>query len=152
MIFDNIRNKNIYSDKDEKLALAFDFIKRACDESLADGKYDIIKDGEMYAMVQSYKTKPISDGRYEGHRRYIDVQYVICGCESIFVSEISKFKTDAPYDHCRDIEFFSDVDGGCELVLSDGDFAVFYPNDIHKPGMTYKSESDIKKIVVKIEL
>ena len=42
-----------------------------------------LKDNKMFANVHTYKTKPESDCRFEGHRNMIDVQYIIKGGEFI---------------------------------------------------------------------
>ena len=51
MIFDNIRNCKMYYGVNERFEKAFDFIKKAVEENLEVGKYEI--DGkEVYALVQ----------------------------------------------------------------------------------------------------
>ena len=40
-----------------------------------------------------------------------------------------------------------------KVVLESGEYAILYPNDIHKPGMTFGNEpTNVKKIVVKIKI
>lgn len=151
MIFDNIANCDKYSLIDKRLSAAFDFLKKA-DSSLPDGRYELLPDGEMFASVQSYMTKAPEDSKLEGHRKYIDVQYVLRGTEIIECADISRLRSDIAYDGDRDIEFFEDAAGLCSLCLSDGDFSIFYPNDIHKPGMKNGESIAVKKIVVKIRV
>lgn len=151
MIFDNILNCGRYAKYDPSLERAFDFIKKAVEEGYDVGRYEILPDGEMYAFVQEYNSKPECECSFEGHRRYIDVQFLISGCEQIDIIDLSRSESKVKYDVERDIEFFVASSAVTSLVLADGDFGVFYPNDIHRPGMAYADSSPVRKIVVKIK-
>ena len=53
------------------------------------------------------------------------------------------------YDKEKDVEFlngkkFNFVD------VQEGDFVIFYPNDVHAPMLSVKEPTDIKKVIVKI--
>ena len=49
--------------------------------------------------------------------------------------------------------FYADKEDASTLVAKSGDFAIFFPNDIHKPGMTFgDTPSEVKKIVVKVRV
>src|SRR2546423_457006 len=65
---------------------------------LKPGRYDL--DGErVYALVQQYTTKPVEQSQFEAHRRYIDVQYVHAGRETILWAPIATLGTvTMPYD------------------------------------------------------
>ncbi len=49
--------------------------------------------------------------RWEAHRRYIDIQFVISGRQIIGYCDISQLAPDKGYDAERDLEFLSDGDG-----------------------------------------
>lgn len=151
MIFDSIKNKELYIANNESFNKAFEFIKRAVEQDLPAGKYEI--DGnEIYASVQEYTTKNPEEGLFEGHKKYIDVQYVISGVEQIYVVDVSKTETAKEYDEKIDAAFFTCRDEYCNAVLEAGDFCIFYPHDIHKPGLSFGKNSSVKKIVVKIAI
>jgi len=38
------------------------------------------------------------------------------------------------------------------VVLKEGDFAIFLPEDAHMPGAAFKEPAKVKKIVVKVQL
>lgn len=152
MIIDTLKNCEIYYGMNAGFEKAFDFIKKATSENLPAGKYEI--DGSnIYAMVQEYKTKAPEEAKFEAHRKYIDIQYIISGVEKMEMIDVSKATEITEYDAEKDFQFF---DYGNTAVLGcfeDEDFAVFFPQDVHKPGMAVDSGSSaVKKIVVKIKV
>ena len=87
MIKDNLQNCAIYYGAHKNFEKAFDFIKKVELENLPVGKYEI--DGkDLYASVQEYNSKLETEAKNEGHRNYIDIQYVVCGEEVIDVCDI----------------------------------------------------------------
>ena len=54
------------------------------------------------------------------------------------------------YDAERDILFYTDVQNEVELIMRPGNFAVFFPEDIHRPGCADGQAAKIRKIVVKV--
>jgi len=152
MIVDNLSNSKMYYGLSNKFEKAFDFIKKTIEENLPVGKYEI--DGtEVYGLVQEYTSKTEEQGKFEGHRKYIDIQYIISGIETIEVIDISKAKANTEYNNVKDIEFYDNNEKTGSVVLEDGEYAILYPNDIHKPGLAFKGEnSPVKKIVVKVKI
>ncbi len=147
MIFDKIKNISQYSNLNKNLKKGFEFILNNNLKNFENGKYEI--DGEkIYANIQEYETK--EDGLFEAHRKYIDIQYVISGFEKIEVCEISELKENIPYDKEKDLIFFEGK--GSFVSLKEGYFAVFYPQDGHKPCLTDESISNVKKVVVKVAI
>ncbi len=151
MIFDKVSNCEKYFVANDKYEKAFEFIKKAVEEDLPDGKYEIIGD-DLFASVQSYTTRKNEDCKFEGHRRYIDIQYMVSGIEAIEVVDIEKTKSNVGYSEENDVDFFENTDKACKLVIESGDYGIFLPNDIHKPGIAFESPMPIKKIVVKIKI
>lgn len=152
MIFDRIENCGNYAALGEKIQKGFDFIKKAVSENLPVGKYEI--DGtEVFAMVQEYTSKLREGAFFEAHKKYIDIQYVVNGIEEIGVCDISKGSIKTEYSEEIEAAFYHNNDKGGMLVLEEGDFAIFYPNDLHMPGIAFDEKtSDVKKIVVKVRV
>ena len=151
MIVDNLINCKMYYELNSKFEKAFDFIKKATDENLPAGKYEI-EGKEAYGLVQEYTTKTAEKGKFEGHRKYIDIQYIISGIEEIEVINISNAKSSIDYNEEKDIEFYENNTKSGKVILENGEYAIFYPSDIHKPGMSFESTTNVKKIVVKVKL
>ncbi len=135
----------------ERWDKAFSFLKTSDLQSLELKRYDI--DGNnLYAPVSEYMTKNEEDARYEAHRKYIDIQYIISGKELMGVAPISQKKeTLEPYDSEKDIEFLTVTGGENHLALPDR-FFIFFPEDAHRPGLKDGENSPVRKIVVKVKV
>lgn len=152
MIFDNVKNCGIYYGINPKFEKAFSFIKKAMTEKMEVGKYEI--DGtDIFALVQNYDSKPIEECSFEGHENYIDIQCVTEGCETMGVMEISKAVIRDAYNGERDVAFYEDSDTASYCTVHQGEFCIFYPQDIHRPGVAFCNEpSNVDKIVVKVRV
>ena len=148
MIFDTIKNCSLYYGVNKNFEKAFEFLKNG--ENLSVGRYEI--DGDrVFAMVQEYTTKLSENCMFEGHRKYIDIQYMISGTEAMDVTYPSEVETKIAYDADKDLEFFTDCAEPVKGAVHGGEYAIFFPHDIHKPVMAYNGKQEnVKKIVVKV--
>ena len=149
MIKDYLKNASTYYNLSENLKTGFRWLETTDLKNIKDGKYEI--DGsKVYASVQTYETKENAD--YESHRNYIDIQYMIDGCEKIGVTDINNCSIHIDYDKERDLEFYNI---NCEeeyLELNEGQFVVLFPHDSHKPSITKACRRTVKKVVVKVAI
>jgi len=144
MIYDRIENIDKYALN----ADAIDFIKNL-NPDIECGKY-VINDN-VYANVEEYTTK--DTGYFEAHRKYSDIQILLSGEEFIEYTPLAGLETKELYDDGRDIEFFFDCKNPITPIkLEKGLFAVFYPQDAHKPQLKFNQCSKVKKVVVKIKV
>ena len=151
MIYDRLSNCEQYFILGEKFKKAFDFLKNTNLKNLEDGSYEILGK-EIYANVQSLKTKPIEEKKWEVHRKYIDIQYVIKGKEKMGYGILEDFsEITNPYDNEKDVEFLDGKDFNF-VNVKEGDFVIFYPNDVHAPMLAYDKPTEIKKVIVKIAI
>jgi YhcH/YjgK/YiaL family protein len=129
---------------------AVDFLKAARGKELADGRVDI--DGDrVYALVQSYDTISTDQPKFEGHRKYIDVQCVMSGEEVIGWAMIENATATTPYSEEKDVWLGTvPADRMTPVRLSAAQAAVLYPSDAHAPRLAAKKPSFVKKIVVKV--
>lgn len=149
MIIDKLSNKKCYYGLGERIKKAFEYLDSIDPQSIEKGKYLI--DGEnIYASVQEYDTKLPEDGRWEAHKRYIDIQYIVKGEEKMGYTNVNNIKTTVEYDASKDI-FFGEGKGDLFLV-KEGNFAIFYPEDAHMPCICNEKPESLKKIVLKILL
>jgi len=131
---------------------ALDFLRQAQGQELADGRIPI--DGErVYALVQSYDTKT-GDIIFEGHRRYIDFQYVVKGEEALGWAPAERAEIIRPYNEERDMWLGAVPAAQTTLVrLAAGQLAVLWPSDAHAPQRSATgAPAPVKKIVVKVAL
>ncbi len=151
MIVDKLSCATQYFNLDEKLKKGFEFLLNSNLEQLPEGRYPI-QGEEIFANVQKLTTKPKEEKKWEKHRKYIDIQYLIKGVECFGVGFSSDFKEILlPYSEKNDIEFLRDSKHNY-INLQEGEFAVFYPNDIHAPMLSVEEDIEIKKVIVKVRI
>ena len=152
MVFDNLKNCELYYGMHPNFKEAFDFIKKALDENLEAGKYEI--DGkELWASVQEYTSKLENDAKAEAHKNYIDIQYIVSGTEVIEGFDISYATPKSEYNDVKDVMFYEDFANAGKGILNANEYGIFFPHDVHKPGMCLNGKQDtVKKIVVKVKL
>ncbi len=129
---------------------AFIFLKNHDLKTLPLGKQELDGDS-LFVSVDEYMTKEKSDTRYESHRKYIDIQYIIEGEEVMGLSTLDKLEETEPYNAEKDIAFYR-YDGGEYITATPKNFVVFFPEDAHRPLIKANEISKAKKIVVKIML
>ncbi len=134
----------------ESFRLALAFLERQDLGTLEDGTIEI--DGRrVFASVQSYETLPVdAPCRFEAHRVYIDVQYIVAGEETIEWAPASRIDFDSAYDAQGDIQFGAVAATTTPVRLERGQLAVLFPSDGHAPRHTTRTPGRVKKIVVKI--
>lgn len=152
MIKDNIQNAEKYFNLSERMKLGFEFLMKTDFSTLENGRHEILGT-EVYASVQEYFSKPQEEGKFEAHREYTDIQFIIEGKEKIGFGDISNFSNTTDYDKEKDIVFLEENKGTkSEFVeLGSGDFAIFTPKDAHMPCIASESTSFVRKIVVKVK-
>ena len=56
------------------------------------------------------------------------------------------------YDAQKDVIFFDSIPDANKLTVGVGEFAIFFPHDIHRPAMAVGEPSPVSKIVVKVRV
>lgn len=128
----------------------FAFLKDNDLPSLAVGEYEI-SGKDAFAIVSEYFPKDSSECRFETHRKYIDLQYVINGEEMIGIADTAGMSLSIPYTD--DIQYYGTSSNRAEYETATPDkFFVFFPKDAHRPSLTTGKDQlgPIKKIVVKV--
>lgn len=146
MIIDNIQKALLYENLHPGFVKAFDFIRKTDFSKLADGKYEIDGDN-IFAIVQEYKTKDIA--KLEGHRKYIDIQYLHSGVELIAYANLEN-QIIISDDEEKDLAFYEG--DGSFIKLESQMFAIFFPQDLHMPGIKLTESTKVKKIVIKVRV
>lgn len=135
------------------LAKAVEYLAKQDFSKMEAGRYEL--DGDrMYAMVQEVTTEPKANRKPEAHDRYIDIQFLLEGEGEII--GVSRRNPDAipseDYLGSRDVAFYSDVTDESEVLLRPGMFAIFFPDDVHRPlCQVGETGSTIRKVVIKID-
>ena len=150
MIYDIFDHIDTYCQKDNPLYKALTFVSEF-DRTQSDGRYAV--DGEaLYALVSTYTTSPREERRFEAHKKHIDVQVLLEGEESIDVSLEANLPLLQEYNETKDIFFVQAPEEYASLMMKPGYFAVFYPQDIHRPNCQLHGASQVRKIVMKVRV
>lgn len=134
----------------EKIDEALKVIKNINFDEMELGKH-VVND-DLFLLVQKYDSKEPAQMRHEAHKKYVDIQYVVEGKECIEITPVTVMEVDEPYSEERDVVFFKDAAQAAKVVLTDGGYAILYPEDSHKPGMRVGESVPVKKIVGKVRI
>lgn len=149
MILDKLENAALYESISENMKKGFDYLKNTELANLEVGRYEI--DGKnVFALVSEYDSKKHEDCRLEAHQAYADIQYIVSGREAIGFAPLNGQTVTSEYNPDKDIAFFSG--DTTQLILEAGMFAVFFPQDVHRPCMQINGPEKVKKVVVKVKL
>jgi YhcH/YjgK/YiaL family protein len=149
MICENIKKAKDYSGINKNFKKAFEFIKNNNLKELAIGQYDI-EGEEVFALVQEYTTQSSKDKRWESHEKYIDIQMIITGEEIMGYAPINYLEVKEDLRPEKDLMFYDETLKGSNIKFSSGDYAIFFPEDGHKPGCAIGECSKVKKVVIKV--
>jgi len=149
MITDKLSNAHLYENINKRIQQAFKYLKETDFSKMTTGKYAIQGD-ELFAIVNEYETKPAEGSYPEVHKKYIDIQYMVSGCELIGYAPFCDAQIVDDYNEENDIAFFQEETDF--FKLEEGMFAIFFPDDLHMPGIIAQKAIDVKKIVMKVRV
>jgi YhcH/YjgK/YiaL family protein len=140
-----------YYKNSERWKKAFAFLNDNDLKKIELKRYDIDGDN-LFVTLSEYNTKNPEDARYEAHRKYIDIQYVVTGGEEIGIAPVT-FQDSVlqEYNPTKDIEFLSIMDGK-NSKADPASFFIFFPSDAHMPGLKEGVNAPVRKAVVKIRI
>ena len=151
MIIDTLENASKYSSLHPLFAKAFEYINSTDLANIEIGKYDIADGLKAIFSDKEGMTAAESITKFECHDKNIDIQLCIKGKETIGWK---------PRNHCtapkgeynpeKDVSFFNDVPD-MYFGLTNGQFAIFFPEDVHAP-MIAADEHTIRKLVIKVKI
>jgi YhcH/YjgK/YiaL family protein len=152
VILDQLKHAEAYRHLSEGFAAGLDYLRSSDFTHIPDGRYEIIG-SNGFAIVQSYTTKPREKGRWEAHRKYADIQYMISGGERMGVAPIERMTVEQAYNGEKDLEFFTSAnEAGQFFTVEQGSFTIFLPHDVHMPTLAIERPVAVKKVVVKVRL
>jgi biofilm protein TabA len=151
VIVDTLERAELYQSAHREFPAAFNFLTSGAIRTLTPGRHAI--DGDrLIAILQDYQTKLAADCVWESHRRYVDVQYVIEGVEQMGYAPLGAMKIRTPYNPDTDAAFYEPPTTGVATTatIHAGMFAIFFPHDVHQPGVMLASPAAVRKIVLKV--
>jgi len=149
MILDTLENSTRYESLNSRFGKAFAFL-RSVDGSEEPGRFDL--DGDhCFALVQTYETKPVEKALFEAHRKYIDVQFIFGGRETILWAPLTSMtKETMAYNAEKDAAKWQMPKDSTPLRVGPGHFAIFWPQDAHSPSLEWDLPEQVFKVVVKV--
>ena len=108
----------------------------------------VLKEGKLWANVETPQMKAREEQVLEVHRKYIDIHVPVDKVEVMGYLPTSSLKqVREAYDANRDIAFYTDAPMAY-VTIQPGEFAIVTPEDAHAPII---GEGEVKKICVKVE-
>lgn len=146
MILDSLENGDKYICMHPRFATAFAMLRRTNIALFPEGRLEIDGDA-IYAVIAKGPGKKPIEGLLETHDRYIDIQYVVSGTDTIgWKSRPDLEMLAEEYDPKQDVTFYTDKPD-VWTAITPGMFGIYYPEDAHMPMI---SDGDLHKIIVKV--
>ncbi len=153
MIVADLENLFQQTSPTPNLEKAFHFLRQPGLASMPAGRVTIDGD-KVFAIVSAYTTRNLGETpELEGHKKYIDIQFMLEGQEIIGWASAKTVPIMRLYDDSKDVWTGEFPASRLTLLrLSTGQAAILYPSDAHIPQIADGEPTPVKKIVVKVAL
>jgi YhcH/YjgK/YiaL family protein len=154
MIYGHIGSMETENAYTEKIRKAMAILRETDVTDMHHGKYPLDGDN-LILQINEITTGPKEEKKPEVHRKYIDVQYMVHGHELIgFYPDDRNGEVLEDLLKENDLLFYKEREDVNELMLpmTDGCYAIFFPEDVHRPGCQMRAPEAVKKIILKIKV
>ena len=152
MIIGMIKDAARYEVLSGRIAEALKWLQTVDTSVLQEGK-NPIRGEDIFCSVHFYDTTGVDARPWEGHRKYIDIHFIIKGEEIIGISPIDAMQIKKDYDAQTD---FIEFEGATQqqILLKEGMFLIAFPEDIHKTALQVVpgQACAVKKGIIKVLL
>lgn len=146
MILDCLEQADKYICLNPHFATAFAMLRRSNVACFPEGRLEIDGDNVFAVIAKGPGRKP-DDAQLETHDKYIDIQFVISGTDTIGWKARKALgpatNASRPDD---DVAFYEDEPTAWSAV-GPGMFGIYFPEDAHMPMI---SDGDLHKVIVKV--
>ena len=150
MIVDTIKNLARYNIPGRKEIARFLAARNAL--NIAEPELEI-NGRSLLVRPSQYRTKDPQEGKFESHRAYMDLQYVLQGAEVMETAPADGLEPLGEYDAKGDCQFFAVRNNISRVLVRAGEFAVFFPGEAHRPCCSPdEGVCDVRKLVFKVLL
>lgn len=148
MILDSLENSARYESLNPRFKAAFDFVKNTDFSKMEPGKTYL--DGKnLFVNFSETKGKTPEEAKMETHRQYIDIQIPFTSVERMGYKPAKDLEKPIDgYNADKDITKYEDQ-GDSYVDVQVGQFAIFFPEDGHQPGI---ANGTFRKIIVKVKI
>lgn len=126
---------------------AFQWMKDTDLEAIDPGTY-VIEEGNLKAIVSDAPAPEIEQVKWEAHKYFSDIQYIVRGKALMGVAPVSEASVSEAYDSDSDVAFYTTE--GEYYTAESGTFFIFTPEDAHRPGIRVEGFDTVKKVVIKV--
>jgi biofilm protein TabA len=147
MILDSLENFRLYEGLHAGFSAAGEFISLTDLPRLSLGRHEISGDS-LYVNVMEVDGHPREEALLEYHRRYIDIQIVLSGAETMGWTVLQDLPEGITFDAEKDCAL-TKAPVSTWFPVKPGFFAVFFPQDAHAPCC---GNGKIRKAVIKVRL
>jgi|FLOH01.1.fsa_nt_gi biofilm protein TabA len=126
----------------------FDWLEN-CRDVESGTRVDFAGD-KLFAKALRQDTGDRGAFKWETHREYVDLQYILGGGEVIEWAPAAKLSADIAYDEATDFQFYASAEADALLRMQDGLFTFLFPADGHKPLVSDGNNRQIHKVIAKI--
>ena len=162
MIYGNVNNEFFEQQVailPKPLGDALRFLKTADLANHEAGRFPMDLNGvDVILQVMDMQTKPREAAKPEIHRKYIDVQFLVCGGPekaAYYDDDGSSIVNSDELATERDILFYENHPEvlECSVYLTPGTYAIYLPWDVHVPGLSVDGQARaFRKIVMKVPM
>ena len=126
---------------------ALDFLRTTDFRKLEPGVVEI--DGKnIFAQIIDLTTRDVAE-----NRRYLDIQFLSWGEEKIGIAiDTGNNQISESLLEQRDIIFYHASEHESFIEMIPGSYAIFFPQDVHRPACHKTVATPIRKIVVKVAI
>lgn len=151
MIIDTLASASKYAGIHPLFAKAFEYIAATDLTNTEIGKYDIADGLKAIFSDKKGMSAAESIAKFECHNKNIDIQFCIRGKETIgWKPRGNCAEPKDGYNSEKDVSFYNDAPD-MYFQLTDGQFAIFFPEDVHAP-MIATDDNTIRKLVIKVKI
>ena len=147
MICDTLDQLHLYKGFRKNLDTAIEFLAAHPLDTLPLGRTEVDGD-EVFINVMDADLKPHTGSHAEYHRLYADLQIDLTGGEGWGYTNLPGEEAG---EFTGDIGFRTSPDA-VSGTLGEGRFVLFFPGELHKPGVARPGCAHVRKVVIKIRM
>ena len=147
MICDTLDQLHLYKGFHKNLDTAIEFLAAHPLDTLPLGRTEVDGD-EVFINVIDADLKPHTGSHAEYHRLYADLQIDLTGGEGWGYTNLPGEEAG---EFTGDIGFRTSPDA-VSGTLGEGRFVLFFPGELHKPGVARPGCAHVRKVVIKIRM
>ena len=147
MICDTLVQLHLYKGFHKNLDTAIEFLAAHPLDTLPLGRTEVDGD-EVFINVMDADLKPHTGSHAEYHRFYADLQIDLTGGEGWGYTNLPGEEAG---EFTGDIGFRTSPDA-VSGTLGEGRFVLFFPGELHKPGVARPGCAHVRKVVIKIRM